>query len=164
MYTEKVMEHFLNPKNVGVIEDADGVGEAGNIVCGDLMRIYIKVEVVDGKEIIKDIKFRTLGCAAAIAASSMITEMAKGKSIEDALKITNQDVANELGGLPKIKMHCSVLAADALKEAIYDYLQKNEKDIPEFLEKEHQRIERARVLVEEKYGEFVEAERRAMEE
>ncbi|MCD6542230.1 MAG: Fe-S cluster assembly scaffold protein NifU [Thermoplasmata archaeon] len=116
MYSKKVMEHFLNPRNMGVIEDADGVGTAGNPVCGDTMTIYIKVK--NGR--IVDIKFQTFGCAAAIATSSMITELAKGKTLEEAEKITRDDVADALDGLPPIKMHCSNLAADALKAAIED--------------------------------------------
>ncbi len=120
MYSEKVMEHFSNPRNVGEIEDADGVGTVGNPVCGDLMTIYIKVK----DNIIQDIKFKTFGCGAAIATSSMVTEMAMGKTIEEALKISRNDVADELEGLPPVKMHCSNLAADALKAAIDDYKKK----------------------------------------
>ena len=120
MYSEKVMEHFSNPRNVGEIVDADGVGTVGNPVCGDLMTIYIKVK----DNIIEDIKFKTFGCGAAIATSSMITEMAMGKTIEEALDITRNDVANELEGLPPVKMHCSNLAADALHAAIDDYKKK----------------------------------------
>ncbi len=120
MYSEKVMEHFQNPRNVGEIEDADGIGTEGNPTCGDLMTIYIKVE----DNIITDVKFKTFGCGAAIATSSMITEMAVGKTIEDALKITRNDVADELEGLPPVKMHCSNLAADALHAAIADYKMK----------------------------------------
>lgn len=123
MYSEKVMEHFRNPRNVGEIPDADGIGTVGNPVCGDLMSVYIKVK--DNK--LEDVKFKTFGCGAAIATSSMITEMAKGKTIEEALKITRRDVADELGGLPPIKMHCSNLAADALHAAIDNYLSKEEK-------------------------------------
>ncbi len=119
-YSKKVMEHFMNPRNVGTIEDADGYGKVGNPVCGDLMEIFIKVK--DGR--IEDIKFRTFGCGAAIATSSMITEMAKGKSLEDAMKITRDDVADALDGLPAQKLHCSNLAADALHAAINDYLSK----------------------------------------
>lgn len=117
MYTEKVMEHFTNPRNVGEITDPSGVGEVGNKTCGDIMKIFLKVE----DNIIKDIKFKTFGCGAAIATSSMVTEMAKGKTIEEALKITNKAVAEMLDGLPPQKMHCSNLAADALKKAIEDY-------------------------------------------
>ena len=113
MYNEKVMDHFSNPRNVGEIQDADGIGEVGNPVCGDMMKIYIKVK----NNIIEDIKFKTFGCGAAIATSSMITEMVKGKSIEEAMNVTNKDVAEALGGLPPVKMHCSNLAADALKRS-----------------------------------------------
>jgi nitrogen fixation NifU-like protein len=117
MYSEKVMEHFQNPHNVGIIENADGVGEVGNPTCGDLMKIFIKVK--DDK--IDDIKFQTLGCGAAIATSSMITDMAKGQTLEKAEKISKKDLADALDGLPPQKMHCSVLAADGLKAAIEDY-------------------------------------------
>ncbi len=122
-YSEKVMEHFRNPRNVGEVKDADGIGRVGNPVCGDLMEIQIKVE----NNILKDVKFKTFGCGSAIATSSMVTEMAKGKTLEDALKITRGDVAGELGGLPPIKMHCSNLAADALHAAIKDYMAKKEE-------------------------------------
>jgi len=120
VYSEKVMDHFMNPRNMGEIADADGVGTVGNPVCGDLMNMYIKVK--DNK--LEDVKFKTFGCGAAIATSSMITELAKGKTIEEALKITRSDVADSLGGLPPIKMHCSNLAADALHAAIEDYRKK----------------------------------------
>ena len=120
MYSEKVMDHFQNPRNVGEIENASGVGTEGNPTCGDLMTIYITVE----DNIITDVKFKTFGCGAAIATSSMITEMAVGKTIEEALKITRNDVADELEGLPPVKMHCSNLAADALRAAIADYKMK----------------------------------------
>jgi len=120
MYSEKVLDHFRNPRNVGEIEDADGVGTVGNPVCGDMMSIYIKVE----DEKISDIKFKTFGCGAAIATTSMTTELAKGKTLDEAMEITRQDVADELGGLPPVKMHCSNLAADALHEAIKDYREK----------------------------------------
>lgn len=120
MYSKKVMEHFSNPHNVGVIEDADGVGEVGNPVCGDMMKITIKVK--DNR--IEDIKFQTLGCGAAIATSSMVTDLAKGKTLDEALTITRNAVAEELGGLPPAKMHCSNLAADALHAAIEDYRKK----------------------------------------
>jgi nitrogen fixation NifU-like protein len=123
IYTEKVMEHFRNPRNMGEIPDADGLGTAGNPVCGDKMFIYIKV--ADDK--IKDIKFKTFGCGAAVATSSMVTELAKGKPIRDALKISRKDVADALGGLPAIKMHCSNLAADALKVAIFEWMNKDPK-------------------------------------
>jgi nitrogen fixation NifU-like protein len=123
MYSKKVMDHFMNPRNVGELKDADGVGTVGNPVCGDLMTMYIKVK--DDK--LTNIKFKTFGCGAAIATSSMVTEMAKGKTIEEVKKITRKDVANNLDGLPPPKMHCSNLAADALKAAIKDYLSKKKK-------------------------------------
>lgn len=122
-YSKKVMEHFLKPRNVGVIENPDGYGKVGNPVCGDVMEIFIKVK----DDIITDIKFKTFGCGSAIATSSMITELAKGKQVDEAIKITRNDVANELDGLPPQKMHCSNLAADALKEAIQDYKNKKKK-------------------------------------
>ena len=117
MYSELVMEHFRNPRNMGSIEDADGVGEVGNPQCGDMMRITIKVK----DDILEDVKFQTLGCGAAVATSSMVTEMAKGKSISEAVAISNKAVAEALGGLPPAKMHCSNLAADGLRAAIEDY-------------------------------------------
>jgi nitrogen fixation NifU-like protein len=120
MYTEKVMDHFRNPRNIGELENPDGVGVVGNPVCGDVMSIQIKVE----NNILTDIKFKTFGCAAAIATSSMVTELAMGKTLEEALKITRNDVAESLEGLPAQKLHCSNLAADALHEAINDYLKK----------------------------------------
>lgn len=125
LYSKVVMEHFQNPRNMGELEDASAIGEAGNPVCGDLMKIYIRVE----DDVITDITFKTFGCAAAIATSSMVTEMAKGKTLKEAYDITRDDVAYELEGLPPIKMHCSNLAADALKEAIKNYLGKTGKEI-----------------------------------
>ncbi|MCD6452404.1 MAG: Fe-S cluster assembly scaffold protein NifU [Acidobacteria bacterium] len=119
-YSEKVLEHYRNPRNVGEIENPDGVGVVGNPACGDVMKLTIKVK--DGK--IVDVKFKTFGCAAAIATSSMVTELVKGKTLDEALKISNRTVAEALGGLPPIKMHCSVLAEDALKAAIEDYRKK----------------------------------------
>jgi nitrogen fixation NifU-like protein len=122
-YSEKVMEHFRNPRNVGEIENPDGVGKVGNPVCGDIMELTIKVD----NGIITDAKFKTFGCGAAIATSSMVTELVKNKTIEDALKISNRAVAEALGGLPPIKMHCSVLAEEALKKALDDYQMRNAK-------------------------------------
>jgi len=127
LYSDKVMEHFMNPRNVGEIENPDGMGEVGNPVCGDMMTFYIKVE--DGR--ITDVKFKTFGCGAAIAVSSMVSEMAKGKTLEEALEITNDMVAEELGGLPKNKLHCSNLGADALHAAIKDYMKKHGLELPE---------------------------------
>ncbi len=121
LYSEKVMDHFRNPRNVGEIEDADGIGEVGNAKCGDIMRVYIKVK--DG--IISDVKFMTFGCGSAIATSSMATELIKGKPIEQALELTNQAVVEALGGLPSYKLHCSVLAEEAVKAAVKDYFDKN---------------------------------------
>jgi nitrogen fixation NifU-like protein len=127
MYTDKVMDHFTNPRNVGEIQDADGVGLVGNPICGDVMKITIKVE----GDRIKDAKFKTFGCGAAIAVSSMVTELVLGKTLEEALEISNKAVADALGGLPPKKMHCSNLGADALKKAIEDYLEKQGKGLPE---------------------------------
>jgi nitrogen fixation NifU-like protein len=123
MYSQKVIEHFMNPRNVGEIPDADGVGIEGNPVCGDMMYLYIKVK----DDRIEDIKFKTFGCAAAIAVSSILTEMVKGKTIEEALKIKKDDIVEELGGLPAQKVHCSVLGLDALKKAIEDYQSKKDQ-------------------------------------
>ncbi|SEO26064.1 Fe-S cluster assembly scaffold protein NifU [Propionispora vibrioides] len=123
MYTDKVMDHFTNPRNVGEIKNASGIGEVGNAKCGDIMRIYLDVE----NDIIRDVKFKTFGCGAAIATSSMVTELVKGKNLDEALKISNEAVAEALDGLPPAKMHCSNLAADALHEAIKDYMQKKGK-------------------------------------
>jgi nitrogen fixation NifU-like protein len=124
MYTDKVMDHFMNPKNMGEMKDADGIGKVGNPVCGDLMWVFIKVR----DDVLVDVKFKTFGCGAAIATSSMVTTLAIGKTLDEGLKITRADVAKELGGLPAIKMHCSNLAADALHAAIKDYLIKQGRD------------------------------------
>lgn len=128
LYSQKVMDHFTNPRNCGEIPDADGIGNVGNAICGDILRLYIKVE--NGK--IVDAKFKTFGCAAAIATSSMITELIIGKTVEEALEISNKAVAEALGGLPPIKMHCSVLAEQALRAALVDYYKKIGKDSSEF--------------------------------
>ncbi len=120
MYSDNVMDHFASPRNVGEIPDANGVGEIGNPTCGDITKIYLKIE----DNVIKDIKFKTFGCAAAVASSSMLTEMAKGKTLEEALKITDEAVAEMLGGLPPQKMHCSNMAAEAMQKAIEDYKEK----------------------------------------
>ena len=122
-YSKKVMDHFSAPRNVGEIKDADGIGEIGNPVCGDMMTFYVKVK----DNVIEDVKFKTFGCGAAIAVSSMVSEMAKGKTIDEVLKITNKDVARELDGLPKNKLHCSNLGADALHKAVEDYQKKHKK-------------------------------------
>ena len=132
LYIEKVMDHFTHPRNVGVIEDANGVGEVGNAKCGDIMKIYLKIE----NDIIVDVKFETFGCGSAIASSSMATEMIKGKSIHEAMQLTNKAVAEALDGLPAHKLHCSVLAEEAIKNALKDYYDRNdlpydEKDFPD---------------------------------
>ncbi|MBU2577615.1 Fe-S cluster assembly scaffold protein NifU [Patescibacteria group bacterium] len=124
LYSEKVLDHFQNPRNLGEMENPDGVGTVGNRVCGDIMRLFIKVEKKGDEEIVKDVKFQTLGCGAAIATSSMATELIKGKPLSQALELTNKAIADALGGLPKAKIHCSVLAADAVKKAIEDYKSK----------------------------------------
>ena len=131
-YSEKVMDHFINPRNVGEIADASGIGTVGNPVCGDVMKMYLKIE----NEVIVDIKFKTFGCGAAVATSSMVTEMVKGKTITQALTITNSAVAEALGGLPAVKMHCSVLAEEALRSALKDYYKKQGLTAP-FEDKGH---------------------------
>ncbi|MDD3465254.1 MAG: Fe-S cluster assembly scaffold protein NifU [Candidatus Cloacimonetes bacterium] len=123
MYSEKVMDHFMNPRNVGEVENPDGVGEVGNARCGDIMKVSLKIE----NDIIVDVKFKTFGCGAAIATSSMATELVKGKTIDEALAVTNKTVAESLDGLPPVKMHCSVLAEEAIKAAIEDYKKKHQK-------------------------------------
>ena len=127
IYTDKVMDHFRNPRNVGEIEDANGIGEVGNAKCGDIMRVYLKVE----DNIIQDVKFQTFGCGSAIASSSMATEMIKGKTLEEAWELSNKAVAEALDGLPPVKMHCSVLAEQAIKAALIDYSKKHNIHIPE---------------------------------
>ena len=125
LYSDKVMDHFRNPRNLGIIENADGIGEVGNAKCGDIMKMYLKID----NDIITDVKFETFGCGSAIASSSMATELIKGKPISEALELTNKAVAEALDGLPEIKMHCSVLAEEAIKKAIEDYYEKNNKKV-----------------------------------
>ncbi|MDP3882734.1 MAG: iron-sulfur cluster assembly scaffold protein [Candidatus Staskawiczbacteria bacterium] len=152
LYTDKVLETFKNPHNYGKIKNADGVGKVGNIVCGDVMHLYIKVvKNKTGDEIIKDIKFETFGCVAAISTSSIITDLVKGKTIAEALKTTKDNVISSLGGLPKIKYHCSVLAVDALTEAIYDYFVRNKRKIPSELQKRHDIIQKSKEIIEKRY-------------
>lgn len=134
-YSEKVMDHFMNPRNVGEIEDASGIGEVGNVKCGDIMRIYLDID--NDTKIINDVKFMTFGCGSAIASSSMATELIKGKTIEEALEITNKAVAEALDGLPPIKMHCSVLAEEAIHKAINDYREKQGLEPWDFKETDH---------------------------
>ena len=136
MYNPKVLEHYRNPRNIGEIEDADGVGVYLSDFCGDITKFWIKVK---GDEII-DVKFKTQGCAASIASGSILTELAKGKTMEEVLRITKEDVAGALGGLPEQKIHCSLLATDALFDAIYDYLSKNRLQVPKELSEKHDKI------------------------
>jgi len=158
LYSKEVMKHFKTPKNVGVIKNADGIGRVGNIQCGDIMELYIKIK----NDKISDIKFQTFGCVVALAVSSMLTEIAKGKSLEQAMKITNKDILKKAVKVPPIKVHCSVLAADALHEAIYDYLSKNKKPIPINLQKEHERIQNTLKQVEHTHKEFTQFEEKIL--
>jgi len=159
LYTKKVIEHFKCPHNMGKIKNPDGVGKVGNLVCGDVLWLYIKVgKDKKGREIIKDVKFETYGCVAALATSSVITDLVKGRALEDALEFDREEIVKELGGLPAPKIHCSVLAADALYEAIYDYLQKKKREIPERLLKAHQRIEKEKKEIEKRYKEWIKLE------
>ena len=134
LYSEKVMDHFRNPRNVGVIEDANGIGEVGNAKCGDIMKMYLKIE----DDIIVDVKFETFGCGSAIASSSMATELIKGKPVSEAMKLTNKAVAEALDGLPAYKMHCSVLAEEAIRNALEDYQKRTGKVIPLSVEEEEE--------------------------
>ena len=152
LYTKKVMETFKNPHNYGKIKNADGIGKVGNLICGDVMWLYIKVGLNKNKEeFIKDINFETFGCVAAISTSSIITDLAKGKNIKQALKISKDNVIKSLGGLPKLKYPCSVLAVDALVEAIFDYFSKNKKKIPADLQKKHDIIQKSKEIIAERY-------------
>jgi nitrogen fixation protein NifU and related proteins len=150
-YNSKVMKHFLKPKNVGEIKNPDGVGKVGNMSCGDIMYLFIKVKNIKGKEVISNIKFKTLGCAAAIATSDVVVDLAKGKTIKEALKVSNKDVIKNLGSLPPVKIHCSLLAEQALSEAIYDYLKKNKKEIPKELEEKHKRNLKSEEVFHDKF-------------
>ena len=155
MYTERVIEHFRKPHNMGKLDDYSAIGKVGNMVCGDVMWLYIKVDQDDrGRDVIRDISWETFGCTAAIATSSMVSDLAKGKTLEEAIEITNRDVAEELGGLPPVKMHCSALAADALNEAIYAYLTEEKKPIPDALQKRHERIAKEVAELEKRYEAF----------
>ncbi|MBU0534819.1 iron-sulfur cluster assembly scaffold protein [Patescibacteria group bacterium] len=159
MYTEKVMKHFHNPANMGKIANPDGVGKVGNMACGDMMYMYIKVaKNKQGEDIIKDIKFQTFGCVAAIATSSVITELVKGKPLSDALKVNNTDIMQSLSGLPPIKVHCSVLATEALSDAIYDHYKRNKKPISKELKAKHEDIVRHNKMLEEQYKEYLDTQ------
>jgi nitrogen fixation NifU-like protein len=165
IYSKTIIEHFKRPRNAGKIKNASGIGEAGNVLCGDFMKIYLKIKKnKKGEDLIEDIKFETLGCAVAIANTSLLTTMVKGKTIKKALQIKKEDLIKKLGKpLPPSKIHCSILALDALKEAIYDYYQKEKIKIPEELEKEHQRIVKTNEEIEKKYKEFRKLEREVLE-
>jgi len=156
IYSKEIIEHFKNPKNVGKIKKPSGRGEAGNILCGDIMTLYLKIgENKKGEKIIEDIKFETLGCVVAIANTSLLTSLIKGKTIKEALSFKKEDLIKRLGQpLPPFKIHCSVLAVDALKEAIYDYFKKEKIEISEDLEKEHQRITKTKEELEKRYKGF----------
>ncbi len=149
-YSKEVLDHFKNPRNVGEMKNPDGVGKVGNIACGDVMWVYIKVKEKNNKKIIEDIKFKTFGCVAALSTSSVLTELVKGKSFKESLNIKKDDIINSLGGLPEIKIHCSFLAIDALWEAIYNYLSKNNLEIPEKIEKNHQKVIKDLKIIEDK--------------
>ena len=158
-YTKKVIECFKKPHNYGRMKNPDGIGKVGNIVCGDVMWLYIKVgKDRKGREIIKDIKFETFGCVAAIATSSIITDLVKGKTLKKAMKIEREEIVKSLGGLPPVKIHCSVLAASALSEAIYDYFKKKKKEIPKELEEKHQRISKEKEKINQRYKEWIKIE------
>lgn len=155
-YTKKVIEYFKKPRNYGRMKNPDGTGKVGNLVCGDIMWLYIKVKKdKKGGERIQDIKFETFGCIAAIATSSVITDLAKGKTLKTAIKIDRKKIVRSLGSLPPIKIHCSVLAASALSEAIYDYLFRNKRKIPKELQKKHQKIEKEKKEIEKRYKEWI---------
>ena len=155
-YSKQTIDHFRHPRNYGEIKNSDGKGEAGNIICGDVMNLYIKIKKnKKNEEIITDVKFQTYGCAAAIATSSVITELVKGKTIKEAFKIDKNSVVKTLRGLPPIKIHCSILAVDALNEAIYQYLIRNKKPIPKELEKKHQRIIKTKNEIENRYKKWM---------
>ncbi len=166
IYSKEIIKHFKNPKNVGKIKKPDGSGEAGNILCGDIMRLYLKIgENKKGEKIIEDIKFETLGCIVAIANTSLLTTLVKGKTIKEALFFKKENLIKRLGQpLPPFKIHCSVLAVDALKEAIYDYYLKNKIEIPEELEKEHQRIIKTKEELEKRYKGFQAFEKEILKE
>jgi len=156
LYSKQTLKHFRSPHNFGEIKDADAMGEAGNIVCGDVMNLYLKIgKNKNDEEVIKEAKFKTYGCVAAIATSSVITDLVRGKTIDEALKISKDQIVETLQGLPPIKIHCSVLATEALAEAIYQYLLKNKRKIPPDLLKRHQIIEKSKKIIEERYQEWM---------
>ena len=159
IYSKEVMKHFTNPQNVGKMKNYDGLGKAGNLTCGDIMHLYIKVSKnKKGKETIKDISFETFGCAIAIANTSLLTTLVKGRTLEEALKIVKEDLMKRFGRVPIVKIHCSLLAVDALGEAIYDYFLKNKKPIPKELQERHGRVKRDKEIIETRHKELVEIE------
>lgn len=155
-YSKKVIDAFKDPHNYGKIKNPDGVGKVGNPICGDILWLYIQIgKNKKGEDIIKDISFRTFGCIAAVASSSIITDLVKGKTIKQALGLKKDTILKKLGGLPIIKVHCSVLAIDALHEAIYNYFSNNKKLIPESLKQKHRLLEKERKMIEEKYKDWI---------
>jgi len=159
LYSKEIMKHFKNPQNVRKIKNPDGLGRAGNLTCGDIMYLYLKItRDKKGREIIKDIKFETFGCTVAIANTSLLTTMVKGKTLEEAMKITKDDLIKKFGEIPIFKIHCSLLAVDALAAAIYDYFLKNKKPIPKELQAKHERIEREKKEIERRHAELVKLE------
>jgi len=156
LYSKQTLKHFRSPHNFGEIKDADAMGEAGNIVCGDVMNLYLKIgKNKNGEEVIKEAKFKTYGCVAAIATSSVITDLVRGKTIDEALKISKEQIVETLQGLPPIKIHCSVLATEALAEALYQYLSRKKRKIPAELLKRHEIIEKSKKIIEERYQEWI---------
>lgn len=164
LYSKNIIKHFKNPKNQGKIKNPDGTGEAGNIVCGDVMKLYLKIgKNKQGKKFIEDVKFETFGCIVAIANTSILTTRIKGKTLEEALKLRKEDLIEDLGEpLPPIKIHCSVLALDALHEAIYDYYTRNKIFIPKKLQMEHERIQKTIESIEGRHKEFLEMEEKIL--
>lgn len=164
IYAKTIMKHFKNPKNMGRMRNPSGCGKVGNLICGDVIWLYIKVkkDKKTGKRKIVDLKFQTFGCVVAIAVSSMITSLAKGKILEEALKVTKDDILKMTGKLPGIKVHCSILADDALHEAIYDYLSKNKLPIPKELQGKHEKIQKHLKIIEERYREYVDLEKKIL--
>jgi len=159
LYTKEIMEHFKNPKNVGRIKNPSGLGRAGNLTCGDIMYLYLKIaKDKKGREMIKDVKFETFGCTVAIANTSLLTTMVKGKTLEEAAKITKEDLIKKFKQVPLIKIHCSLLAVDALSEAIYDYFSKQGRPISPEIQAKHERIEKEEKEIEHKHKGLVELE------
>lgn len=164
LYSKELMKHFRHPRNVGKMKDYDGLGKVGNLLCGDILWLYIKIgKNKRGEEIIKKATFSTFGCTVAISNSSLLTTLVKGKTLEEAMKITKEDLLKKLGKVPPFKIHCSLLAVDALSEAIYNYLAKNKKPIPEKLQDRHQKIEREKKIIEERYKEYIDLEKEMLE-